>query len=186
MRSKPSPQRSRHAGHIFIRIGPSPIPVIVDDEFSVKARRILQKVDESRRGPSCLHVSGQKVAEKLTGMAWFGVMKRRPPTLFLGSSMVERSAVNRNVVGSSPTRGAKSFMALHMLMICMFRQLSLCRGTALCGGLPSRSTIDIEPQTCDIGRCMALKRFLAHLFQSWRIRRQLRRQCCQPKPRHSH
>ena len=29
---------------------------------------------------------------------------------FLGSSMVEHSAVNRNVVGSSPTRGAKLFL----------------------------------------------------------------------------
>ncbi len=28
--------------------------------------------------------------------------------MFPGSSMVERSAVNRNVVGSNPTRGAKS------------------------------------------------------------------------------
>jgi hypothetical protein len=39
-------------------------------------------------------------------------MKKRPPTSFLGSSMVERSAVNRNVVGSSPTRGAKPFKYL--------------------------------------------------------------------------
>ncbi len=30
---------------------------------------------------------------------------------FLGSSMVEHSAVNRNVVGSSPTRGANLFFA---------------------------------------------------------------------------
>ena len=33
---------------------------------------------------------------------------RRSLTIFLDSSMVEHSAVNRVVVGSSPTRGAKT------------------------------------------------------------------------------
>jgi hypothetical protein len=47
-------------------------------------------------------------------------------------------------------------------------------------------TFAAELRICDTGLNMALKRLLAHLFQSWRLRRQLRRQCCQPKPRHSH
>jgi hypothetical protein len=51
---------------------------------------------------------------------------------------------------------------------------------------PTPLTIDTGLQTCDIGRYMDLKRLLAHLFENWRLRRELRRQCCQPKPRHLH
>ena len=39
--------------------------------------------------------------------------------IFLDSSVVEHSAVNRRVVGSNPTRGAKSFKRGSFLMIGM-------------------------------------------------------------------
>ena len=37
----------------------------------------------------------------------YAVLKVQTFIIFLDSSVVERSAVNRNVVGSSPTRGVK-------------------------------------------------------------------------------
>ena len=55
------------------------------------------------------------------------------PYEFLGSSMAEQSAVNRFVVGSSPTRGAKLLSSSHTVSSFLFtttRTRSMTRGEA--------------------------------------------------------
>ena len=52
---------------------------------------------------------------EVAGRTPAGVNWDLPTNLLLGSSMVEHSAVNRRVVGSSPTRGAKLFKHLRAL-----------------------------------------------------------------------
>src|SRR5689334_4197926 len=63
--------------------------------------RASQELVLSRHGRACLDFE----------VAWSnaaGVNWNLPTNLLLGSSMVEHSAVNRRVVGSSPTRGANT------------------------------------------------------------------------------
>ncbi len=43
-----------------------------------------------------------------SSFVYFHSRRRQGAHRFLGSSMVERSAVNRNVAGSSPARGARN------------------------------------------------------------------------------
>ena len=55
----------------------------------------------------------KKARISILATAWGRLLMRdvRSLQLFPDSSMVERPAVNRQVVGSSPTRGAKAFFA---------------------------------------------------------------------------
>src|SRR5665213_1876559 len=52
----------------------------------------------------------------LTPLRRFVTLRKRfiPPHTFLSSSMAEHSAVNRRVVGSSPTSGAKFFQVFRV------------------------------------------------------------------------
>jgi hypothetical protein len=105
------PHREVIVPRFFYRIGKSEVPDVATELRlgPKRARALIDRVDENRsfltlpnRRSILAGASGRPARAERHGRDRLQRRKIR----FLGSSMVEHAAVNRRVVGSSPTRGA--------------------------------------------------------------------------------